>query len=127
MSQTKPNDHMTTVVCHGPEDCRVEQVARPNPGARGLTGAYGCDMYTEAAGVVQGLNPIRKPGRFVEFPVLGADTTADWSILGERRELEVRGSHLGPCCDPIAIEERDEAIRVASSLDPIKVLLGTVA
>jgi L-iditol 2-dehydrogenase len=34
MSQTKPNDRMTAVVCHGPEDYRVEQVARPNPGAR---------------------------------------------------------------------------------------------
>ena len=32
MSQT--NNRMTAVVCHGPEDYRVEQVARPHPGAR---------------------------------------------------------------------------------------------
>ena len=34
MSITKANDRMTAIVCHGPEDYRVEQVARPNPGAR---------------------------------------------------------------------------------------------
>lgn len=97
MSQTKPNDRMTAVVCQGSENYRVEQAARPNP------------------------------GRFVEFSVFGADTTVDWSILGDRKELEVRGSHPGPYCHPIPIEEWDEAIRVANSLDSVKVLLRPVA
>jgi threonine dehydrogenase-like Zn-dependent dehydrogenase len=114
---------------------------------RELTGGYGCDVYIEAtgspSGALQGLDIIRKLGRFVEFSVFGSDTTADWSIIGDRKELEVRGAHLGPYCYPIAIdllarglvtsdgivthgyalEQWDEAIGVADSLDSIKVLL----
>jgi L-iditol 2-dehydrogenase len=114
---------------------------------RGLTGGYGCDVYIEAtgspSGAVQGLELIRKLGRFVEFSVFGHDTTADWSIIGDRKELDVRGAHLGPYCYPIAIDllsrglvtsqgivthdytfdRWDEAIAVANSLDSIKVLM----
>jgi erythritol/L-threitol dehydrogenase len=114
---------------------------------RGLTGGYGCDVYIEAtgspSGAVQGLELIRKLGRFVEFSVFGKDTTADWSIIGDRKELDVRGAHLGPYCYPIAIdllarglvtskgivthayalEQWNEAIGVANSLDSIKVLM----
>ena len=112
-----------------------------------LTDGYGCDVYIEATGAptgaVQGLDLIRKLGRFVEFSVFGKDTTADWSIIGDRKELDVRGAHLGPYCYPIAIdllarglvtsqgivthdyplERWDEAIAVANSLDSIKVLM----
>ena len=114
---------------------------------KSLTNGYGCDVYIEATGapigVTQGLDLIRKLGRFVEFSVFGKETSADWSIIGDRKELDVRGAHLGPYCYPIAIdllerglvtsrgivtneyrlEEWDEAIRVAISLDSIKVLL----
>jgi len=114
---------------------------------RGLTNAYGCDVYIEATGsplgATQGLDLIRKLGRFVEFSVFGKDTTADWSIIGDRKELDVRGAHLGPYCYPIAIdllsrglatskgivthdyplERWNEAIEVANSLESIKVLM----
>ncbi|MEP6942327.1 MAG: alcohol dehydrogenase catalytic domain-containing protein [Betaproteobacteria bacterium] len=114
---------------------------------RALTGGYGCDVYIEATGSptgpVQGLELIRKLGRFVEFSVFGKDTTADWSIIGDRKELDIRGAHLGPYCYPIAIdllsrglvtskgivthgytlEQWDEAIAMADSLDSIKVLM----
>jgi L-iditol 2-dehydrogenase len=114
---------------------------------RSITDRYGCDVYIETtgvpAGVSQGLELIRKLGRFVEFSVFGADTTVDWSIIGDRKELDVRGAHLGPYCYPIAIDllarglvtskgivthgftldEWDEAIKIANSLDSIKVLL----
>jgi L-iditol 2-dehydrogenase len=114
---------------------------------RGLTAGYGCDIYIEAtgspSGAVQGLELIRKLGRFVEFSVFGKDTATDWSVIGDRKELDVRGAHLGPYCDPIAIdllarglvtskgivthdyplERWDEAIAVANSLDSIKVLM----
>jgi erythritol/L-threitol dehydrogenase len=114
---------------------------------RALTDGYGCDVYIEAtgspSGAVQGLALIRKLGRFVEFSVFGHDTTADWSIIGDRKELDIRGAHLGPYCYPIAIdllarglvtskgivthdyplERWDEAIAVANSLDSIKVLM----
>lgn len=113
----------------------------------GLTAGYGCDVYIETtgvpAGVTQGLEVIRKLGRFVEFSVFGQDTTADWSIIGDRKELDVRGSHLGPYCYPIVIDlmerglltsrgivthdfplsEWEKAFALANSLNSIKVLL----
>lgn len=75
---------------------------------RDLTEGYGCDVYIEAtgvpAGVTQGLQMIRKLGRFVEFSVFGKETSADWTIIGDRKELDVRGAHLGPYCYPVAID-----------------------
>lgn len=65
-----------------------------------LTEGYGCDIYVEATGappsVVQGLNMIRKMGRFIEFSVFGSETTVDWSIIGDSKELDLLGAHLSP-------------------------------
>ena len=73
-----------------------------------MTDGYGCDTYIEATGhpnsVVQGMQMIRKLGRFVEFSVFSAPTVLDWSIIGDRKELDVLGSHLGPYCYPFVIE-----------------------
>lgn len=67
-----------------------------------MTGGYGCDIYIEATGhpssVVQGLNMIRKMGRFVEFSVFKDPVTVDWSIISDRKELDVIGAHLSPYC-----------------------------
>lgn len=75
---------------------------------RELTEGYGCDIYIEATGhpssVLQGMDMIRKLGRFVEFSVFGAPTTMDWSIIGDRKELDVLGSHLSPYAYPFVIE-----------------------
>ncbi len=75
---------------------------------RKLTGGYGCDVYIEATGhpvaVEQGLHMIRKLGTFVEFSVMREPVTTDWTIIGDTKELNVHGSHLGPHCYPIAIE-----------------------
>jgi threonine dehydrogenase-like Zn-dependent dehydrogenase len=114
---------------------------------KGLTDGYGCDVYIEAtgvpAGVTQGLEMIRKLGRFVEFSVFGKETTADWSIIGDRKELDVRGAHLGPYTYPIAIDllsrklitsrgivtdhydltDWDEALKVSERPEAVKVLL----
>ena len=73
-----------------------------------LTGGYGCDIYIEATGhpssVGQGMQMIRKLGRFVEFSVFGAPTTLDWSVIGDQKELDVLGSHLSPYCFPSVID-----------------------
>lgn len=73
-----------------------------------ITDGYGCDIYIEATGhpssVVQGMQMIRKLGRFVEFSVFGAPTQLDWSIIGDRKELDVLGSHLSPYCFPYVID-----------------------
>jgi L-iditol 2-dehydrogenase len=113
----------------------------------GLTNGYGCDVYIETTGVpvgvTQGLDLIRKLGRFVEFSVFGKDTTVDWSVIGDRKELDVRGAHLGPYCYPVVIDlmerglltsrgivthnfslgEWEKAFELANSLDSIKVVL----
>ncbi|KVD70800.1 hypothetical protein WS62_11635 [Burkholderia sp. ABCPW 14] len=64
-------------------------------------------------------------------------------LIGDRKALDVRGAHLGPYCYPVAIDllargrvrskgivthgfsldEWDDAIRGANSLDSIKVLM----
>ncbi|WAH38859.1 MDR/zinc-dependent alcohol dehydrogenase-like family protein [Alicyclobacillus dauci] len=73
-----------------------------------MTGGYGCDVYIEASGasasVIQGLHAIRKLGRFVEFSVFGSPVTVDWSIISDRKELDLLGSHLGPYCYPYVIK-----------------------
>jgi threonine dehydrogenase-like Zn-dependent dehydrogenase len=72
-----------------------------------LTEGYGCDVYIEASGagpaVPQGLQMIRKLGTFVEFSVHGAPVAVDWSIIGDAKELNIHGAHLGPYCYPKAI------------------------
>lgn len=45
--------------------------------------------------MVNGLNLIRKLGTFVAFGVFGEPTSADWSIIGDRKELNIHGAHLG--------------------------------
>jgi len=112
-----------------------------------LTGGYGCDVYIEAtghpAGVKQGLQMIRKLGRFVEFSVFGSESTVDWSIIGDRKELDILGAHLGPYSYEIAIDlysrgkitaddfvthsypldEFEKGFETASSTESIKTLL----
>lgn len=112
-----------------------------------LTDGYGCDVYIEATGVPigvnQGLSLIRKLGRFVEFSVFGEEASVDWSIIGDRKELDVRGAHLAPYTFPIAIDlfarkqitsqgivthrlplaDHERGFTLANSTDSIKVLL----
>lgn len=112
-----------------------------------LTEGYGCDIYLEATGnpdaVNQGLNMIRKLGRFVEFSVFSKETSADWSIIGDRKELDIRGAHLGPNCYQTVIDffqrglmrhegivthqyklhDWQEAFNKAASAESVKVLL----
>lgn len=75
---------------------------------KSLTDGYGCDIYIEATGhpksVEQGLNMIRKLGTFVEFSVFSEPVSVDWSIISDRKELDVLGSHLGPYCYELVID-----------------------
>lgn len=73
-----------------------------------MTNGYGCDIYIEATGhpasVQQGLESIRKMGTFVEFSVFGDLVTVDWSIISDRKELNLLGAHLSPFCFDTVIE-----------------------
>lgn len=75
---------------------------------KNLTKNLGADVYIEATGypgaVPQGLEILRKLGRMIVFGVFKDPATADWSIIGDRKELDIYGSHLGPYCYPLAIE-----------------------
>ena len=84
---------------------------------------------------------IRKLGRFVEFSVFGQETTTDWSVIGDKKELDVIGSHLGPYTYPVVIdlfergkltaegivthsyrlEQFEEAVKMAQTPEAIKV------
>lgn len=89
-----------------------------------LTGGYGCDVYIEATGSVdavsQGLHMIRRLGTFVEFSVHESKACADWSIIGDVKELTIHGSHLGPYCYPRAIKYiSDETVNVAKLISHV--------
>lgn len=75
---------------------------------REMTEGYGCDVYIEATGnpaaVEQGLLALRKAGTFVEFSVMREPVTTDWTIIGDTKELDIRGAHLGPNCYPAVIQ-----------------------
>ena len=79
-----------------------------------LTDGYGADVYLEATGhpsaVPQGLNLLRKLGRYVEYGVFGSDVSVDWSIISDDKELDVLGAHLGPYCWPAAIRMIESGI-----------------
>jgi threonine dehydrogenase-like Zn-dependent dehydrogenase len=43
-------------------------------------------------------------GRYVQFGVFPDKVLADWNIIGDTKELEIKGSHLGAYCYPAVIE-----------------------
>ena len=47
---------------------------------------------------------IRKMGTFVEFSVFKDLVSVDWSIISDRKELNLLGSHLSPYCYPSVIK-----------------------
>ena len=73
-----------------------------------MTDGYGCDKFIEASGaapaVEQGMEIIRNQGTFVVFGVFKKPVTIDWTLIGDRKELNILGAHLGPHCYPIAID-----------------------
>jgi erythritol/L-threitol dehydrogenase len=75
---------------------------------RQLTEGYGCDVYIEATGnpqaPQQGLNMLRRLGTLVAFSVMSEPVIIDWNLIGDQRELNIHGCHLGPYCYPKAIE-----------------------
>jgi L-iditol 2-dehydrogenase len=74
---------------------------------KALTDGYGCDVYVEMSGSSkapeQGLEMIRRLGTLVAFSVLNEQALIDWNLVGDQKELNVHGSHLGPYCYPKAI------------------------
>jgi len=92
-----------------------------------LTDNYGCDVYIEVtghpSGVTQGLEMIRRQGRFVEFSVHSEKTCVDWSEIGDRKEIDIYGAHLGPYSYPLAIKYVEEGKVKVKSIVTHKFLL----
>lgn len=63
-----------------------------------LTDGKGCDVYIEASGssasVNQGLDLLKNLGRYVQMGVFAEEVKADWNIIGDGKELIIKGSHL---------------------------------
>jgi 2-desacetyl-2-hydroxyethyl bacteriochlorophyllide A dehydrogenase len=72
------------------------------------TQGYGCDIYIEATGhpssIEQGLRLLRKQGTFVEFSVFKDKASIDWSVIGDGKELTIKGSSLSPECYETVID-----------------------
>lgn len=75
-----------------PSTCDVEAEIKK------ITGGYGCDVYIEASGseksVSQGLNSLKNHGSYVQMGVFADEVKADWNIIGDGKELIIKGSHL---------------------------------
>lgn len=75
-----------------PVKCNVEEKIKK------LTEGYGCDVYIEASGsgisVTQGLNSLKNHGRYVQMGVFAEEVKADWNVIGDGKELTIKGSHL---------------------------------
>jgi len=92
--------------------------------------------------VQQGLDMVRKGGTFVEFSVMSGPSTIDWSIIGDAKEITIRGSQLSPHCyekviscmkagkmntdgiisHKFSLDDWEEAYRVAQTGDALKVV-----
>ena len=53
---------------------------------------------------------IRKLGTFVEFRVMREPVTVDWTIIGDTKELDIHGAHLGPDTYPVAIQMLEQGL-----------------
>jgi threonine dehydrogenase-like Zn-dependent dehydrogenase len=64
----------------------------------GITRKLGCDVYIEVSGnpasVNQGIASLKNRGRFVQMGVFAEEVKADWNVIGDGKELVIRGSHL---------------------------------
>jgi threonine dehydrogenase-like Zn-dependent dehydrogenase len=63
-----------------------------------VTRKLGCDVYVEVSGnpasVNQGIASLRNRGRYVQMGVFAEEVKADWNVIGDSKELVIRGSHL---------------------------------
>jgi threonine dehydrogenase-like Zn-dependent dehydrogenase len=86
---------------------------------------------------------IRKLGTFVEFSVFNEPATVNWTVIGDTKELNIHGSHLGPggyapsiaalasgavdvaplLADAVPLAEFDRAMALALTGDVLKTLV----
>jgi len=109
------NDHRLAAACRVGADIGLNPTKTDTVKAvKDMTGGYGCDVYIEAtgspAGVTQGLEMIRKLGTFIEFSVFTQPASVDWTVIGDRKELTIKGAHLSPHCYPLAMRMLEQKL-----------------
>lgn len=101
----------------------------------GMTSGYGCDVYLEASGlsvgVHQGLKCVRKMGTMVEFSVFKEPTTVDWTVIGDTKELNIRGGHCsGDRGYEVAIDMLKRGVmpvdRIITHCEPIEDVINAI-
>lgn len=97
-----------------PSKCNVaEEIGK-------LTDGFGCDVYIEASGysmsLQQGLDSLCNHGRYVQFGAFKEDVVANWNLIGDGKELTVRGSHLSARCYSSVIRGMKEGLLITESL-----------
>ena len=89
-------------------DIVLNPVKRTSWPGSGIDGGTGCDVYIEATGfpksVEQGPDMIKRLGTFVEFGFFMDPVTVNWTLIGDAKEINIHGSHLGPYCYPPVLE-----------------------
>ncbi len=85
-----------------PTDCDVAEEIKK------ITNGRGCDVYIEASGseksVTQGIDALVNHGRFIQMGVFPDEVKANWNIIGDRKELNIIGSHLSALTYPAVIK-----------------------
>lgn len=75
---------------------------------------HGCDVYIECsgqpAGIVQGLEMVRKCGRLVHVSIMNEPATLLWNTISAGKELDVLGSSLGRGCWPRSFKLLEEGL-----------------
>jgi threonine dehydrogenase-like Zn-dependent dehydrogenase len=63
-----------------------------------VTRKLGCDVYIEVSGspasVNQGIAALKNRGRYVQMGVFAEEVKTDWNVIGDGKELIIKGSHL---------------------------------
>jgi len=76
----EPPKTIRAVVCRGPGGCGLEEAPAPRAG------------------------PDEVVVRVEDCGACAESTTVGWSVIGDRKELDVRGAHLGPYRYPLVID-----------------------
>ena len=73
-----------------------------------LTDGMGCDVYFEVSGngasVMQGMDMLKNMGRYVQIGVFASEVTANWNLIGDGKELTIKGSHLSALTYPSVLK-----------------------
>ena len=91
-----------------------------NEAIKELTDGLGCDVYLEASGSNASLETafetLRKQGRLMVFGVYMTKASLNFTEVGEFKELEIIGGHLGAWEYPVVIQRLEKGLLDAKKM-----------